>query len=122
MLPELPSNTDLEDITRTFADASILVKAETLQTNQSDVNIPILRLSSIDPTTRSLKEKDMEKLGHIIGRLLLSPQDNAAIKETRQEIKRIVSGLPIFSEEWLPDSEITRQSASDSLQMLMHFN
>ncbi len=122
VLPELPSNTDLEDITRTFADASILVKAETLQTNQSDVNIPILRLSSIDPTTRSLKEKDMEKLGHIIGRLLLSPQDNAAIKETRQEIKRIVSGLPIFSEEWLPDSEITRQSASDSLQMLMHFN
>ncbi len=122
VLPELPAACDIEDLTRRFADAGILIKAETLQTNQDGHDIPILRLSSLDPTTRSLKEKQMEKLGHIIGRLLNSPRDAAAVQEARAEVKRIVSGLPLFSEEWLPDSEITRQSASDSLQMLMHWN
>ncbi len=122
VLARLPEGRNAEDVTRLCADADILVKGENLLTSDPDVTTPILRLSTLDPTTRSLKEEDMEKMGHIIGRLLNGTGDQTSAKEAKAEVKRIIGGLPLFSEEWLPDSEVSRSSDSDNLSYMMNWN
>ena len=67
-----------------------------------------MRLSSLDPTTRALGEGDMFNVGVTLGKFLRSAQSKNDIEEVKEVITKVVESLPLFSEEWLPDAEVTR--------------
>ena len=71
-------------------------------TADESLTFPILRLSTLDPTTRALKEPSLQTIGHIIGDFLLSAQDKAAKDRARAQIRTILMDKPLFSNEWLP--------------------
>ncbi len=99
--------------------AGLLVKAEKLMTANDRISYPILRLSSLDPTTRALAEEDMFTVGLTLGEFLNSRQDSQAMKAVSEVIKEMVENLPLFSEEWLPAEEIIREQNSELMLKAM---
>lgn len=110
---------NLKIVAEKLAQGKLLVKAETLMTSDKNISIPVLRLSSLDPTTRGLYEDDMFTIGRTLGEFLRSPQDANAIKSVKMIVKELVDGLPIFSEEWLPGAEVVREVDSDLMLKAM---
>lgn len=99
--------------------AGLLVKSENLLTSDDKIFYPILRLSSLDPTTRALSADDMFKVGVILGEFLKSSQDAAAIKKVQKFVEKIVENLPLFSEDWLPEEEIINDRDADLMVKTM---
>ena len=102
-------NQDGKELEDNLAQGGLLVKAETLMTSNERVNYPVLRLSSLDPTTRGVDEQDMFTIGLTLGEFLKSRRDSKAVKSLSKVVKEIVEDLPLFSEEWLPEAEIIRE-------------
>lgn len=102
-----------------LAQANLLVKPEIFMTADKDISYSVLRLSTLDPTTRSLKEKDLYKVGQMIGKFLHSAQDTASIYEIGKVIRKMVENQPLFSEEWLPDAETAHEVDSDLMMTAM---
>lgn len=96
-------------VAKKLEKGGLLVKAEQLMTSDDRINYPILRLSSLDPTTRALSSEDMFTLGMAIGEFLNSAQDEHSIGAIKMIIQEMVENLPLFSEDWLPESEIVRE-------------
>ena len=113
VLAKLPKNLDAELTVKNLEQAGLLVKAEKLMTSDDKISYPVLRLSSLDPTTRALYEDDMCTVGLTLGEFLKSSQDSRAIKAVHSVIKEMVENLPLFSEEWLPAAEIIREKDAD---------
>ena len=110
---------DGQTIANKLAQARLLVKAETLMTSKEYISYPVLRLSSLDPTTRALNEDDMFIVGQTLGEFLRSPQDEKSIKAVESIIKEMVETLPIFSDEWLPGDEVSQEYDSDLMMKAM---
>ena len=108
-----------KNIVEKLAQGRLLVKAETLMTSNENISYPVLRLSSLDPTTRGLYEEDMYTVGRTIGEFLKSPQNSISINAVAEIVKELVDGLPIFSEEWLPGAEVTHEVDSDLMMKAM---
>lgn len=102
-----------------LAQANLLVKSEILMTSDEKISYPVLRLSTLDPTTRSLKEKDLSRVGETIGKFLISAQDSTAIQTVGKVIRKMVENQPLFSDEWLPDAEAAQDVDSDLLMTAM---
>lgn len=113
VLVRLDKRNDPKIIVERLAQGRLLVKAETLMTSNENISYPVLRLSSLDPTTRGLYEDDMFIIGRTLGEFLKSPQNSQSIKSLSLVIKDIVDALPIFSEEWLPGAEVSHEVDSD---------
>ena len=96
-------------ITDKLMQAGLLVKAEKLMTSNDNITYPVLRLSSLDPTTRSLGADDMFTVGLVLGEFLRSSQDAQAIKAVESVVRDMVEDLPLFSEDWLPEGEVFRE-------------
>jgi glycine hydroxymethyltransferase len=109
VLAKLPPNLDGTYTVKKLEQAGLLVKAERLMTSDDRISYPVLRLSSLDPTTRALYEDDMFTVGLTLGEFLKSPQDSKAIKSVSKIIKEMVENLPLFSEEWLPEAELIQE-------------
>ena len=119
VLVKLNSRQNPKLIVDKLAQGRLLVKAETLMTSNENISYPVLRLSSLDPTTRALYEEDMFTVGRTLGEFLKSPQNSIAIKAVDAIIKELVETLPIFSEEWLPGAEISHEVDSDLMMKAM---
>ena len=119
VLVRLPENRSRERIAEKLAQANLLVKPEIFMTSDDKISYPILRLSTLDPTTRSLKENDLRKVGQTLGKFLLSAQDDSAIQAVGKVIRKIVENQPLFSEEWLPDAEAAQELDSDLFMTAM---
>ena len=119
VLVRLSDNQDGNVIADKLAQGNLLVKAEKLMTSNDNINYKVLRLSSLDPTTRSLIEEDMYTIGLTLGEFLQSPQDSRDIKSVSSVIKEIVEGLPLFSEEWLPADEAVKEYDPDLMMKAM---
>ena len=117
VLVKLPENHDR--IAEKLAQANLLVKPEIFMTSNQKISYPVLRLSTLDPTTRSLKENDLRKVGQTLGKFLLSAQDNAAIQAVGKVIRKMVENQPLFSDEWLPDAEAAQDVDSDLMMTAM---
>ena len=102
-----------------LAQANLLVKAEVFMTSDEKISYDVLRLSALDPTTRSLKTNDLYKVGQTLGKFLLSAQNDAAIREIGKLIRKMVENQPLFSDEWLPDAEAAQEIDSDLLMTAM---
>ena len=119
VLVRLKSQQDAATVVEKLAQGRLLVKAETLMTANDHISYPVLRLSSLDPTTRALYEEDMFTVGQTLGEFLRSPQDSQSIKAVGAIIKELVDALPIFSDEWLPGVEVSREVDSDLMMKAM---
>ena len=107
VLVHLPEGQQGEDTEEHLAEAGLLVKPDILMTADDGISFPILRLSSLDATTRSLTPDDMYKVGVALGEFLQSPQDATTIAKLKKFIKKLVENLPLFSEDWLPEAEVS---------------
>ena len=105
----LKNGQDPASVAKKLEKGGLLVKPEFLMTNDDKINYPILRLSALDPTTRSLGTDDMFTVGMALGEFLNSSQDDAAIDGIKMIIQEMVENLPLFSEDWLPESEIVHE-------------
>lgn len=102
-------NQDGEELEERLRQASLLVKAERLMTTNENITYPVLRLSSLDPTTRGIDEEDMFTIGLMLGEFLQSRQDARAISGMEKIVKEVVEDLPLFSEDWIPETEIIHE-------------
>ncbi len=119
VLVRLDKRVDCKIIVDKLAQGRLLVKAETLMTSNENISYPVLRLSSLDPTTRGLYEEDMFTVGRTLGEFLKSPQNLQSIKAVENIVKEIVDALPIFSEDWLPGAEVSHEVDSDLMMKAM---
>ena len=102
-------NQDGKELEEKLSQGGLLVKAEKLMTSDEKIIYPVLRLSSLDPTTRGVDEKEMFTVGLKLGEFLKSRQDSNALKNVSKLVKEVVDNLPLFSEEWIPEAEIIRE-------------
>ena len=102
VLARLPKGQKPQEIADKLEEAGFLVKADQMLTDDEGLTFPILRLSTLDPTTRALKEPSLQTVGHLLGDFLLSARDKAAIDKARAQIRAILMDKPLFSDEWLP--------------------
>lgn len=119
VLVKLPKNLNASLTVAKLEQAGLLVKAEKLMTSDENITYQILRLSSLDPTTRSLNEDDMFIVGETLGEFLRSRQDSTAINSVQKIVKEIIEGLPLFSEDWLPAEEIIKERDADLMMKSM---
>lgn len=109
-----------EEIAAELAEAGLMVKAEHLLT-ATEQSYQVLRLSSLDPTTRSLKETEMRKVGRKLGGYLLSDRDQDAKDTITMMVEKLIADQPLFSEEWLPDAEADTDGDRDLMSKMLLF-
>lgn len=119
VLVKIPSGKDGQTVASKLEEAGLLVKAEILMTSDEKISYPILRLSSLDPTTRALSEEDLFTIGLTLGEFLKSNQDSRAINSVRKIVLEMVESLPLFSEDWLPEEEILKERDADLMMKSM---
>ena len=102
VLARLPKGQGPDTVAEKLGEAGFMVKADQMLTSDEELTFPILRLSTLDPTTRALKEPSLQTVGHLLGEFLLSPQDEPAISKARAQIRALLMDKPLFSDEWLP--------------------
>lgn len=105
VLPLLPDDLQETDITAYMGKAGFQVKADCVPTMQKGVFLPALRLSSLTPTIRSLKEKEMSEIGALLSAALKKKLPEKDLEAIRNQIATLVMNKPIFSEEWLTSSK-----------------
>lgn len=106
-------NQDGKYLEENLSKANLLVKAEKLMTADENVIYPVLRLSSLDPTTRGVDEEDMFTVGKALGKFLQQSSNAATISDLKKIIREIVENLPLLSEEWLPEAETIHESDTE---------
>ncbi len=119
VLLRLPDGQDGETVAKKLEQAGLLVKPEQLMTSDDRISHSVLRLSSLDATTRSLIEDDMQKVGRVLGSFLNSAQSASDIQAVRKAIQKTVANLPLFSEDWLPELETVRDEDTDLMMKAM---
>ena len=106
VLLKVPPGKDAATIETNLAEAGLLVKSEYLLTSDDKISYPIFRLSSLGPTTRGLKADEIFTVALALGEFVTGKGDATAAKGIGRIVKETVRGLPLFSEDWLPDGAI----------------
>ena len=96
----LPPDADPQKTEQKLARADFIIKTARLPDAERRPAHPVLRLSSLNPPTRSLKEKDMEKIGQLLA-AALNVDDPAALEVIRKKVSSLLMDKPIYSEEWV---------------------
>ena len=96
----LPPDADPQKTEQKLHRAGFMIKPARLPDAARRPAHPVLRLSSLNPTTRSLKEKDMEKIGQLLA-AALNVDDPAALEVIRKKVSSLLMDKPIYSEEWV---------------------
>ena len=98
----LPDGTDPQQIEQHMHRAGFHVKSARLSLKDNAPAHPVLRLSSLNPTTRSLKEKEMFLFGQMLAKALHTT-DAAELEAIRKKVSSMLIDKPIYSEEWLAE-------------------
>lgn len=64
-----------------------------------------IRIGSSFLTTRGLKEKEMFRIGSLVGKTLKAQSDSNTLGEIRREVVETARKYPLFSDEWLPEEQ-----------------
>lgn len=102
-------NQDGKELAEKLSQAGLLLKPEKLMTTNENIIYPVLRLSSLDPTTRGVGEEDMLMIGLTLGEFLKSRQTPQDMESVKKIVKETIENLPLFSEDWIPEAEIIRE-------------
>ena len=93
--------TDITDAVHVLARIGLQVKLDRIPTMRSEMVLSALRLSTLNPTTRGLKEEDMAAVGRMIARALSGSLSADEEEELRLALAKLIMDKPIFSEEWI---------------------
>ena len=104
---------DLMDAAQTLGGIGVHVKVDKIPTMQPQILLAALRLSSLNPTTRGLKETDMDVIAEVLARVLAGALTEGEEDTLRMKIAKLLMDKPIFSEEWMNDA-FARIDASSS--------
>ena len=105
VLASATGSVNMDEASNVINRMGIRVRVEDIPTMNPGLFLHELRLSTSNPTTRSLKEEDMAYIGLLLAKPLtqiLSPEE---IEQSHQEIVALVKDSPISSEEWLGESD-----------------
>ena len=105
VLASATGSVNMDEASSVINRMGIRVRVEDIPTMNPGLFLHALRLSTSNPTTRSLKEEDMAYIGLLLAKPLtqiLSPEE---IEQSHQEIVALVKDSPISSEEWLGESD-----------------
>ena len=105
VLASATGSVNMDEASNVINRMGIRVRVEDIPTMNPGLFLHALRLSTSNPTTRSLKEEDMAYIGLLLAKPLtqiLSPEE---IEQSHQEIVALVKDSPITSEEWLGESD-----------------
>jgi len=105
VLASATGSVNMDEASNVINRMGIRVRVEDIPTMNPGLFLHALRLSTSNPTTRSLKEEDMAYIGLLLAKPLtqiLSPEE---IEQSHQEIVALVKDSPISSEEWLGESD-----------------
>ena len=95
------------DITATvhaLGRMGIYVKRDKIPTMRPEILLSALRLSTLNPTTRGLKEADMPVIADILARTLSGKCPAEEEDAMRMKIAKLLMDKPVFSEEWMNDA------------------
>ena len=92
---------DITDAVHMLARIGLQVKLDHIPTMRSEMVLSALRLSTLNPTTRGLKEADMAAVGRMIARVLSGSLSAHDEEELRLALAKLIMNKPIFSEEWI---------------------
>ncbi len=96
----LPPDADPQKTEQKLHRAGFMIKTARLPDAERRPAHPVLRLSSLNPTTRSMKEKDTETIGQLLA-AALNVDDPAALEVIRKKVSSLLMDKPIYSEEWV---------------------
>ena len=105
VLASATGSVNMDEASNVINRMGIRVRVEDIPTMNPGLFLHALRLSTSNPTTRSLKEEDMAYIGLLLAKPLtqiLSPEE---IEQSHQEIVALVKDSPISPEEWLGESD-----------------
>lgn len=114
-----PENISLGDMQRRLAAAGFLVKTSELLTGDGSRKYHVLRLSTLNPTTRSLKENDIKQISVLLAKAMTQDVTDS-LKKIRDKVGILLMDKPIFSEEWLPKGGSTEMSFDGSDKISAH--
>lgn len=86
--------------------AGFIVKCDNIMTFDDNKIIKAVRLSSLIPTTRGIKEEEMMEVGRLLAQAVSPDLDSGQVAKIRRSLAEIVFTKPLFSEEWLPRKNI----------------
>lgn len=101
VIVSLPRTLTAAAAVQKLRQAGLLVNADILLPEDQSQPLHTLRLSTLNPTSRSLKEWQMNLIAADIARALRSDTE-AQLLDIREQVGVLVMDKPIFSEEWLP--------------------
>ena len=105
VLASAAAGIDTAAAVKAIGQMGIRVKTDNVPTMNSGLFLHALRLSTSNPTTRGMREEDIAYIGSLLAKPLTTVLTPEEIEKTRQEIVALVKDAPVFSEEWMGDSE-----------------
>ncbi|EJO23071.1 glycine hydroxymethyltransferase [Selenomonas sp. FOBRC6] len=105
VLASAAAGIDTAAAVKAIGQMGIRVKTDNVPTMNSGLFLHALRLSTSNPTTRGMREEDIAYVGSLLAKPLTTILSHEEIEKTRQEILALVKDAPVFSEEWMGDSE-----------------
>ena len=104
---------DITDTVHALGRMGIYVKRDKIPTMRPEILLSALRLSTLNPTTRGLKEADMPVIADILARTLSGKCPAEEEDAMRMKIAKLLMDKPVFSEEWM-NVDATAQTVAPS--------
>ena len=101
VLPAPEPDVDITDAVHALARMGMQVKLDRIPTMRPEMVLSALRLSTLNATTRGLKEEDMTVVGEMLARVLSGKLSPRGEEEVRTTIAKLIMDKPLFSEEWI---------------------
>ena len=92
---------DLTDVVHTLARIGLYVKPDRIPTMRAEFMLSVLRLSTLNPTTRGLTEGDMEIIAETLAHVLSGAVSEKQQEALRMNIGKRIMDKPLFSDKWM---------------------
>ena len=92
---------DLTDVVHTLARIGLYVKPDRIPTMRAEFMLSVLRLSTLNPTTRGLTEGDMEIIAETLAHVLSGAVSEKQQEALRMNIGKLIMDKPLFSDKWM---------------------
>ena len=105
---------DIVDTVHALGRMGIYVKRDKIPTMRPEIMLSALRLSTLNPTTRGLKEADMSIIADVLARTLSGQCPAEEEDSVCMKIAKLLMDKPTFSEEWMNEGATAQTVAPTS--------
>lgn len=105
---------------RLLRKAGFLVKPDLILTLPKPTDA--LRLSSMMPTMRGMKEDELRAVGGLLASFLTGERGEAGTDTVHDEVAHLVFDRPLYSEEWLPVKDDLIDTSMEDVDTVREFS